>query len=234
MSNLTVFEPQPFQITVKASKRRRTFAMRVTDTGDVLVFTPQRIAQKTVIKLIKDHESWLFEQLAKAPKLSLSFKAGDTLFYMGERRQLRFEISSKKSVQLVASDILVKNTENALISEKTVQAQIEKWYISTARDIIEDRVYFYAKLIGKTVNTVRMKNTQTRWGSCSSKQNININWRLIMAPFEVMDYVILHEVCHLKHLNHSLSFWKLVKQIMPNYADKTNWLKKNADTLFWP
>lgn len=234
MSNLTIFDPQPFQITVKSSKRRKTVGLRISGSGDLVVFTPHRITERTVIKIIKQHETWIFKQIQNNPTQQLALTEGSTIYYMGEKHQLHFEVNKKQSVQLNTDTLTIKNTTKALSLENKVKEQLEKWYINTARDIIEDRVYYYAKLIQEPVEKIRLKNTQTRWGSCSSKRNININWRLIMAPFNVMDYVILHEVCHLKHLNHSSSFWKLVAEIMPDYTKYTIWLKKNSNTLFWP
>ena len=88
------------------------------------------------------------------------------------------------------------------------------------------RVEFYRKQIGKPVNSIRIKDVRSRWGSCSSKANLNFNWRLVLAPMEVLDYVVVHEMCHLKEMNHSKAFWDLVGEILPDYQKQREWLKR--------
>lgn len=104
-------------------------------------------------------------------------------------------------------------------------------YKHTAKQVFPERINYYERLIGVQAGQIRIKDQKTRWGSCSSKGNINLNWRLILAPEEVMDYVIIHELCHLKEMNHSKAFWELVEQICPDYREQKRWLKENAHQL---
>lgn len=91
---------------------------------------------------------------------------------------------------------------------------------------IKDRAYELSKKIRKNPNQIRVKEQQSRWGSCSSKQNLNLNWRLCFVPKKVMDYVIIHEIVHLKHFNHSKEFWKTVENYCPDYEVSSEWLKE--------
>lgn len=99
-------------------------------------------------------------------------------------------------------------------------------YRETARNAIVPRVVFYAKLMQVHFNGIRIKEQKSRWGSCSSKGNLNFNWRLVLMPQEVLDYVVVHELCHLRHMNHSREFWAYVEEIMPDYRRWKKWLKE--------
>jgi predicted metal-dependent hydrolase len=119
---------------------------------------------------------------------------------------------------------------------KARQAALEKAFEELFRDkaraVLEERLALYSPLIGVTYNNMRVKGQKTRWGSCSSKGNLNFNWRLIMAPEWIIDYVIVHELCHLKHLNHSRQYWEMVFQYMPEYKKARLWLRENGMELY--
>jgi predicted metal-dependent hydrolase len=104
--------------------------------------------------------------------------------------------------------------------------------IVKAEELIKKRTAEYSNLIGVNYNTIRIKDTKTRWGSCSSKGNLNFNFRILMAPEQVMDYIIVHELCHLRHMNHGKDFWNTVAQYMPDYEKKKEWLKVNGMKLY--
>lgn len=97
-----------------------------------------------------------------------------------------------------------------------------------ALDYIPGRVKYYADIIGVTYGKITIRNQKTRWGSCSSKGNLNFNCLLMLMPPEVIDYVVVHELCHRKQMNHSKAFWKEVEKILPNYKDSVGWLKKEG------
>ena len=116
--------------------------------------------------------------------------------------------------------------------EKTpYERRLEAPYRQAAKEYIPKRVAFFANELGVTYGTVTIRDQKTRWGSCSSKGNLSFNWRLILAPPKVLDYVVVHELCHRKEMNHSSRFWTLVKSIMPDYRDHRKWLKENGGKL---
>lgn len=104
-------------------------------------------------------------------------------------------------------------------------------YFRQAKETIPKRVQFYAKKMQESYGRVVIKDQKTRWGSCSTKRNLNFNWRLIMAPKEVLDYVVVHELSHLKHMDHSVKFWERVECYMPDYRICRQWLKENGRYL---
>ena len=129
----------------------------------------------------------------------------------------------RKSRQLQALDA---RTSDLTIPEKKYEA-----YRGMAEQHIPRRVAVYAGKMGVTYSRIRIKDQKTLWGSCSSRKNLNFNWRLVMAPGEVLDYVVVHELCHLKHMNHSAEFWDCVEEILPEYREHRRWLKVHGGEL---
>jgi hypothetical protein len=105
------------------------------------------------------------------------------------------------------------------------------WYREEARILITRRVTQIASRIGVTFQRIAIRDQKTKWGSCSTNNNLNFNWRILLAPPAVMDYVIVHEVCHLQVHSHSKAFWTLVGSIVPDYASKRSWLRQNGASL---
>lgn len=108
---------------------------------------------------------------------------------------------------------------------------LEKKYRQIAKRYIPERVAYFQQFTGGTYNTIAIREQKTRWGSCSSNGTLSFHWRLMMAPPHVLDYVVVHELCHLTHMNHSKAFWELVEKVMPDYKLYRNWLKEHGEEL---
>ena len=116
--------------------------------------------------------------------------------------------------------------------EKTpYERRLESPYRQAAKEYIPKRVAYYAQLLDVTYATISIRDQKTRWGSCSSKGNLSFSWRLILAPPKVLDYVVVHELCHRKEMNHSPRFWALVESLVPYYKIHRQWLKENGEKL---
>ena len=110
--------------------------------------------------------------------------------------------------------------------------QLEKWYRKQALCVFKEKAREFAVTIGVSFQDIHIKDQKSRWGSCSSKGNLNFNWRILMAPEPVCDYVIIHELCHLVYMDHSADFWHLVEQLCPSYRQYKKWLRDRADLLY--
>ena len=108
---------------------------------------------------------------------------------------------------------------------------LRKRYITAAHTYFPQRCAYYAGLLGVTYGKIRIAEQKTRWGSCSTSGTLSFNWKLMLAPPRVLDYVVVHELCHLIEMNHSKRFWSLVESVMPEYKEYRKWLKENGDTL---
>lgn len=116
--------------------------------------------------------------------------------------------------------------------EKTpYERRLEAPYRQAAKEYITKRADYFADQLGVSYCTITIRDQKTRWGSCSSKGNLSFNWRLILAPPKVLDYVVVHELCHRREMNHSPRFWALVQSMMPDYKQHRKWLKENGDRL---
>lgn len=108
---------------------------------------------------------------------------------------------------------------------------LEKRYRNSARKVFTKRVEFYHKVTGGTYTSITIRDQKSRWGSCSSRGTLSFNYRLVFAPPAVLDYVVVHELCHLTHMNHSKDFWNMVASVMPDYKTYKNWLKEHGQEL---
>ena len=126
-------------------------------------------------------------------------------------------------------EALQAETEEKYTPEQ--RAGLEKRYRQAAREYIPKRADYFAQRIGVSYERIRIAEQKTRWGSCSSRGTLSFNWKLMLAPPKVLDYVVVHELCHRKEMNHSPRFWKLVEEIIPDYKEYRKWLKENGNTL---
>lgn len=158
-------------------------------------------------------------------KASVRYEDGARFPYLGEEYALRirqYPSYRKPGIMLSQGELLVLCAEP---DEGKVAAALREWYVCQAKQVIPERVAHYAQRMGETYGNVRIKDLKSRWGSCSSKRNLNFNWRLVLAPLSVLDYVVVHELCHLKEMNHSRAFWDLVAAEMPDYKKMQLWLR---------
>ncbi|MCR4691677.1 MAG: M48 family metallopeptidase [Lachnospiraceae bacterium] len=141
-------------------------------------------------------------------------------------------ILEKRKIQLVhlcERQKLIEEGEKRFSPQS--REQIEKKYRKAAREYITARVAYYTNILGVHCNSIRIAEQKTRWGSCSGNGTLSFHWKLMFAPRQVLDYVIVHEVCHLKEMNHSKRFWAWVSFLMPGYEENRKWLKDHGEQL---
>lgn len=129
--------------------------------------------------------------------------------------------------------VAMKKKQHEYLKSQSFE-RCDRWYVQKkreARDLFLQRIEYYEGLTGLKVNKLRLSSAKTRWGSCSLNGSISLVWRLVLAPIEIVDYVIVHEIMHIKHPNHSREFWSAVSQVMPDYKERRKWLKENGFAL---
>ena len=224
-----------FEYELKRTKRK-TIGIKITIEGAVIVTAPSRLSEKEIRRVLKSKELWV-EKKKELIKLAREEMAGDMKFlkdkvlYLGQAYPVDLVLEPefyKASVGLYGEKIYIMSRS---FEEKEMKEILEHWYRKEAKRIICDRIKHYEKQINVQVNEVRIKEQKTRWGSASTKGNVNFNWKLIMAPLEVIDYVVIHELCHLIEMNHSEAFWNLVAQYDGEYKKHRNWLKQKGQLL---
>lgn len=226
---------QGIPITVRRSLKARQYRLQVKSDGSVSVVVPRLGSEHFVERFLKDHEDWLHkthnkvqEKIAKHPPRQ--FADGATFYYLGEVWTLRLATSPTRSFRVKFANGYM----NVFVPRlKTPRQAIEDFYKKKAAEVIYDRLEFFNEHYGFRFNRVTFRNQKSRWGSCSAQKNLNFNWRLVMAPIEVIDYVVAHELCHLEQMNHSAHFWALVGQTIPDFKERKKWLRKNDFLLKW-
>ncbi len=150
-------------------------------------------------------------------------RPANTISYLGKSITImqRRNNSGLTAVKLERNNLIVSLKSS---SQHLSSSELEQWYRGQASKLINDKVESFSQQIGVGYNRVVIRDQKSRWGSCSWKKNLNFNWRLIMAPEPVLDYVVIHELCHLKEMSHSKSFWNLVSRFCPRWHELRHWL----------
>lgn len=147
--------------------------------------------------------------------------------------QIRRLLSDKQHWIITHYLEAVEQRENRPVSDLTdaQRAALEKRYIEAAKEYFPKRAAYFAPITGGTYHRITIRDQKTRWGSCSTRGTLSFNWRLMLAPPAVLDYVVVHELCHLTHMDHSKAFWALVESACPDYRSHRKWLKDHGQTL---
>lgn len=241
---------------VLIQSRRKTISITVEPDQKVLVKAPNQVSREEIQHVVQKKAPWIIKKRRRLANQSatdvLGFTEGRQLWYQGKAYFLKIykEENQKESKQEAAKkEAFAMEQERekrhgrvALLGEQMIVyaesgqgAEIRKhllqWYYQQAGQRIAKLVENYSSFFEESVNRISIKDQKSLWGSCSSKRNLNFNWRLIMAPPQVARYVVVHEMCHLKHMNHSKEFWKEVADILPDYQEWKRWLRKHGDSL---
>lgn len=218
------------KLVFKIAPRSRSVSVRVLADGSVVVTAPRFTPRIVINQFVAKHEEWIREkQGSVVEKLNALVAEREKLFFRGLEYDFRLRISPQKEGVKITDSILTVTAAQEDHAE--VRRILEKWYRTQAAKHFKERVPLLADLVDSTVKTVSIRSQRTRWGSCSSRNTISLNWRLIMAPDWVSDYVIYHELAHLTHMNHSKDFWQLVERYVPNHKDAQKWLKDHHALL---
>ena len=144
-----------------------------------------------------------------------------------------YQHSAQKIINVVISNRVDSRLSSSTLKARQVKKQLESYFKEQAEQLISQRLKQITKQIRLTPSKVIIRQYRARWGSCNNRGEVSFNYLLMMAPVFVIDYVIVHELCHLSHLNHSKEFWQLVAQYLPNYQEAKKWLKSNQSELYW-
>lgn len=221
--------------TIRRSSRAKHLRLQVClDSFNLEVVIPEAFNLLKLKGILLEKKSWILKKLADAERLTALRQAnqaqGRSVFYRGRQYlvESRVEPGSTGTVE-VEEDRLVVVVPPGL--EGNDSAVLERWLRQMARLLIHQRIRVINEKLKLPFNRVFIKDQKTRWGSCSQQKNLNFNWRLVMAPLPVLDYIVAHELAHLAEMNHSKKFWAVVEQIYPGYREQRAWLKHNGRLL---
>ncbi|MGN1181091.1 MAG: M48 family metallopeptidase [Suilimivivens sp.] len=219
--------------------KRKTIAISFDGDGNLIVKAPYFVRNYEVEAFVRSKADWieatairLKREKEKRENTRLKLESGDMLPFLGEQRVLTVirEDRKRAKVNCAMERLLVFVPYDAGYEYR--REALEKWYRKEASVIIGEKAEEYASRLNVAFKDIHIKDQKSRWGSCSSKGNLNFNWRLVMAPESVLDYVVIHELCHLRYMDHSEHFWNLVSGVCPAYRQYRKWLKENGESLY--
>ncbi|AMQ05072.1 M48 family metallopeptidase [Sporosarcina psychrophila] len=197
---------------------RKKLAIQIDSFGFITVKAPNDTSKEMIVSAIESKGKRILEKIheievaREAPK-AREYHAQGKFLYLGKDRFLHELIDSSE------------------LNEEVLKRNLKKFYIASCRTIIEERIKIYQKQLKVKPKIIEIVESKAKWGSCSSDKKLTFNYRLAMAPVEVIDYVIIHELCHILHMNHDRSFWRRVGSIMPDYIEKEEYLARHGYSM---
>jgi len=215
----------PINVDRIIHSKRRTLALVVERDGSVTIRAPLRMSTKAIEDFVEKHTAWLKKKRAEMlnsvpPAPSKQYQPGENFLFLGKEYSLEIVQGQHKKL------ILDEHFKLAASAHKNTELIFQNWYRKQALYIITERVKYFADQHQFHYAKVSITSARTRWGSCSSKGTLSFSWRLILTPVELVDYVVVHELAHTMHPNHSKRFWVLVEKIMPDYKERRRHLRE--------
>ena len=218
---------------LKRSKRRRkTISLQIKEDGNIVIYAPYHTPKREIEKFLDKNQSWIFKKLSEKErstrKAEKAFLPGETFFYLGELYPLDIQEANHKG-----SPLKLSFGKFILDKDRIGEARnlFIKWYKKEAEENLTGRVNYYSHRLQLFPKGVKITSAKYRWGSCSRDNRLSFSWRMIMVPLSVIDYILIHELVHIKEKNHSQKFWSYLESILPEYREHKLWLKKNGHSL---
>ena len=212
-------------VDIRRSLRARRLTLRIApSTGQAELVLPGRMSEKKGIAFLQDKTDWLEERLAKYPG-PIPFENGQVVPFMGEPLTICHLNAKRANVQKEGNQLIVA------APKARISMAVQDWYRREAGCEITLCAKQKSKMLGTPYGRLTIRDTTSRWGSCSAKGDLNFSWRVVMAPSYVLDYLVAHEVAHLAEMNHSASFWNIVERLSEEFEKGRNWLRLNGHEL---
>ena len=207
--------------------KRRTLSLSINENAELIVRAPNQISNKRIEEFIIEKSKWINKNknLMQSRINEMNDSDSDYLF-LGNIYPLIKVNEDPNKIDFNGTEFIT-----SIENQDKFKSSLKSWYKIKFKEIAIPRLNYFSDKYNLKINQVRFKNQKTLWGSCSSKNNINLNYLLVMAPMIVIDYVIIHELVHTVHKNHSENFWNAVEAIMPDYKKAKKWLNKNGYKL---
>ncbi|MDD5069449.1 MAG: SprT family zinc-dependent metalloprotease [Candidatus Omnitrophica bacterium] len=217
-------------------RRRKTLTITINADNSIVVKASKTLPQQRIDKFIKDKLQWIkkaifFNSNEKTPYKPKDFIEGEKFLYLGKEYPFLIDQKAKNNVIFEDNALRLRVSKACKFPKKYIEKRLIDWYKLNSHRIFLERISFYEKMLNITISDLRVKTLKRTWGNCSKKGEISISWKLLMAPLEIIDYIIVHELCHLIHHNHSSSFWREVEKVMPEYKKHKRWLRVNENIL---
>jgi hypothetical protein len=226
------------EYAIKYGERKKTIGINILPTAQVIVLVPKYINECRIKEIIRKRARWIIEKQDYFKKMAQlhpekELVSGDTILFLGRRYRIKVvknRDNDKIKLGLIGRlmNIGAGDKSNDGQNREKIKSALIDWYKIKALEIIQQRINNYGALLNIRPKKILIRDQEKRWGSCSASGILRFNWRIVMAPMSVIDYVIVHELCHLKIKNHSINFWKNISLVLPDYEKRRLWLRDNV------
>lgn len=216
--------------------KRKTADIVLERDGTVVVRAPEWVADHQIEKIIESKLYWIYKNLAEwrdlnATRVLREYKSGEGFLYLGRSYRLKLVGDQEEPLLLKNGRFML---QRAMVESGDVgfaKEAFRDYYIQRGRERIRRRVAYFAPKVDVKPRDIEVKDLGHRWASCSPLGNLSFHWKCMMAPLGIIDYIIVHELCHFHHLDHTDAFWNEVDKVMPNYRERKEWLRVNGAGL---
>lgn len=218
--------------------------MRVTEDEQVRVVAPVYVSREMIERFICEREKWITARLQEVQRANRFFRhrdysTGQEFLFLGKNYPLYIQEDGSRRVKTVFDQhgwvITVPAGFPEDVRKKKIKDALVKWYKEEAQEVFGSRVFHFVRVMGLEPMTIAVRTQRSVWGLCRHHdKRISFNWLLVLAPVNVIDYVIVHELAHLTHPNHSKRFWNLVEGFLPDYSQRQDWLKHHRLEMTLP
>ena len=217
-------------------RKRKTMSIEVEPSGEINVISPLGFTDEEVLLKVKSKANWIVQKQYELKsvndqKINREAVNGESFMYLGRNYSLQLVVDED------VKDINVKLYRGKFVvttytkDEEKIKSALENWYREKTLIKAKERIKYYEVYFSDKVSNIKVKEQKKRWASCTSRNELLFNWRCSMAPSNVFDYMVVHEMCHMKYKDHSKEFWDRVRSVLPDYEIRRKWLKDNGIKL---
>ncbi len=214
-------------------RKRKNLTIEVEPSGKVKVISPLGVSEDAILNKVKTKSNWIVQKQYEVKNININkikreVVNGESYLYLGRSYSLQLVIDEN------TKDIDVKLSRGKFVvitytkDEEIIKGALEKWYREKTLKKVKERIKYYEPYFKNKVTNIKVKEQKKRWASCTKNNELLFNWRSVMAPSNVLDYIIVHEMCHMNYKNHSKEFWNNVFEILPDYEVRREWLRNNG------
>ena len=234
---MSVIPKELFGLRVEVLRSKRKTSVLYIVGDELQIRVPNRVRDRKIVEILETKERWIRNKVIQLQNQRITnkreFISGESFSLFGRNLYLKVLEGGKVGTQLIDDYLIttVRTSEIGDLRKSRIKTYLEKWYINEAYQKLEEKVMRYSKIIRVSPREIKVRNYKTRWGSCDNKGRLTFNFHLIKAPHEIVDYVVIHELCHMIQPNHSKFFWNEVARFDPSFKNHKKWLKLNGADL---
>ena len=217
---------------IRSRKRKKTISLHIQEGRRIVLHAPYHTPKREIERFIKERESWIIKKVSEKERsireTERALVPGEKFLYLGESYPLEIRESGhlEPPLKLSFGKFILDQDRIGVSRDLFI-----RWYKREAQDTIAGRMDYYSHRLHLFPKGMRITRAKSRWGSCSRDNRLSFSWRVIMAPLTIVDYILIHELAHIKEKNHSKSFWGYLESILPEYRGQRLWLKENGHRL---